>query len=158
MLVVGRVGWGNPHPTRLTPDEQYTHLSLWSLLGAPLLIGADLEKLDDFTLGLLTNDEVLAVNQDALGKQGVRVTKDGPVEVFAKQLEDGSTAVGLFNRGLLPATGTVKWTDLNLPAGAHRVRDLWRQQGVGTFADAYSASVAPHGVVFVRVYRAKLIR
>jgi len=68
MLVVGMVGWGTPHPTKLTPDEQYTHISLWCLLSAPLLLGADLDKLDDFTLSLLTNDEVLAVNQDSLGK------------------------------------------------------------------------------------------
>ena len=70
MLVVGQVGWGpNLHPTRLTPDEQYTHISLWCLLSAPLLIGCDLAQLDDFTLGLLTNDEVLDVNQDALGNR-----------------------------------------------------------------------------------------
>ena len=66
MLVVGHVGWGVPHPTRLTPDEQYSHISLWCLLGTPLLIGCDLEKLDPFTIGLLTNDEVLAVDQDEL--------------------------------------------------------------------------------------------
>lgn len=152
MLVVGWVGWGNPHRTALTPDEQYTHLSLWSLLGGPLLIGADLEKLDEFTLGLLTNDEVLEVNQDALGRQGVRVAKDDQVEVYAKTLEDGSTAVGIFNRGIFPATGTVQWTDLKLPAGSRRVRDLWRQKNIGAFTDAFTAPIAPHGVIFVRIY------
>ncbi len=69
MLIVGQVGWGNLHPTRLTPDEQYTHISLWCLLSAPLLIGCDMEKFDDFTLNLLSNDEVLALDQDALGKE-----------------------------------------------------------------------------------------
>ena len=69
MLVVGQVGWGSPHPTRLTADEQYTHISLWCLLSAPLLIGCDLGKVDDFTLGVLSNDEVLALDQDALGLQ-----------------------------------------------------------------------------------------
>ena len=75
MLVVGMVGWGNLHPTGLTPNEQYTHISLWCLLGSPLLIGCDMAQLDDFTLGLLTNDEVLEVNQDPLGKQAARLVK-----------------------------------------------------------------------------------
>ena len=100
MLVVGWVGWGPAlHPTHLTPNEQYTHISLWSLLSAPLLIGCDLTKLDDFTLNLLTNDEVLEVNQDPLGRQARRVFKRDDVEVWAKPLEDGSSAVGLFNVG-----------------------------------------------------------
>ncbi len=74
MLVVGKVGWGpNLHPTRLTPNEQYTHISLWSLLSAPLLIGCDMTQLDPFTFSLLSNDEVIAVNQDPLGKQASRV-------------------------------------------------------------------------------------
>ncbi len=77
MLVVGKVGWGPKlHPTGLTADEQYTHISLWCLLAAPLLIGCDLTQMDDFTLGLLTNDEVLAVDQDPLGKQATRVKED----------------------------------------------------------------------------------
>ena len=100
MLVVGWVGWGPAlHPTHLTPNEQYTHISLWSLLSSPLLIGCDLTKLDDFTLNLLTNDEVLEVNQDPLGHQARRFIKHDDVEVWAKALEDGSSAVGLFNLG-----------------------------------------------------------
>ncbi len=97
MLVVGLVGWGpSLHTSRLRPDEQYTHISLWCLLSAPLLIGCDLSKIDDFTMNLLTNDEVLAVDQDPLGKQAGRVTKENGKEVWAKQMEDGSTVVGLF--------------------------------------------------------------
>ncbi len=102
MLVVGKVGWGPKlHPTGLTADEQYTHISLWCLLAAPLLIGCDLTDLDDFTLGLLTNDEVLAVDQDSLGKQATRVKDDltTGVEVWMRPLADGTIAVGLFNRG-----------------------------------------------------------
>lgn len=102
MLVVGMVGWGpRLHPTRLTPDEQYTHITLWSLLAAPLLIGCDMTQLDDFTLGLLTNDEVLAINQDPSGKQAIRMQGDQPVSVaiLARPLADGTMAVGLFNRG-----------------------------------------------------------
>ena len=111
MLVVGYVGWGpNLHPSRLTPDEQYTHISLWCLLSAPLLLGCDLERLDPFTLNLLTNDDVLAVDQDALGKQATRVANQGDLDVYAKPLEDGSWAVGLFNRGPNNSTITVKWS------------------------------------------------
>jgi alpha-galactosidase len=102
MLVVGKVGWGPKlHPTGLTPDEQYTHISLWCLLAAPLLIGCDLTDMDDFTVSLLTNDEVLAVDQDPLGKEATRVKEDvkAGIEVWARPLADGSTAVGLFNRG-----------------------------------------------------------
>ena len=99
MLIVGQVGWGNLHPTRLTPDEQYTHISLWCLLSAPLLIGCDMTKFDDFTLNLLSNDEVLALDQDALGKEATCVIKDGDLRVYEKKLEDGGRALGFFNLG-----------------------------------------------------------
>lgn len=155
MLVVGQVGWGRLHPTKLTPDEQYSHISLWSLLGAPLLIGCDLAKLDDFTLGLLTNDEVLAVDQDVLCKQGVRVSSDSQLAVYSKPLEDGSLAVGLFNRTGEKATVTAQWSDLKIK-GKQQVRDLWRQKDLGKFDDKFEATVASHGVVFVRIAPAKL--
>lgn len=157
MLVLGRVGWGpNLHPTRLTPDEQYSHMSLWCLLSAPLLLGCDLANIDDFTLGLLTNDEVLAINQDALGKQATQFSNvDGKI-VYAKTLEDGSYAVGLFNRGETETNITLKWGPWgNLPTErvgmTFRVRDLWRQQDLGEFKDSFEAKVAPHGVVLVRL-------
>ena len=150
MLVIGVVGWGDPHPTRLTETEQYTHMSLWSLLSAPLLIGCDLTKLDDFTKGLLTNDEVLAVNQDRLGKQAKRVAKDAEIEVWAKPLADGSTAVGIFNRGFMPASHSVDLAALGL-AGKRSVRDLWRQEDLGHFEGAFKADVPPHGAVLLRV-------
>jgi alpha-galactosidase len=150
MLVVGRVGWGSPHPTRLTADEQYTHVSLWALLDAPLLLGADLESLDAFTLGLITNDEVIDVNQDPLCRQGIKVAGTTMAPIYARTLEDGSLAVGLFNRGEAPADVTVKWSDLGL-SGACTVRDLWRQQELATNAAGYSAQVPTHGVVLVKV-------
>jgi len=102
MLVVGKVGWGPKlHPTGLTPDEQYTHITQWALLGAPLLIGCDMTQMDSFTLGLLTNDEVLAVNQDRMCLQARRIKEDlgDGTEVWAKPLADGTIAVGVFNRG-----------------------------------------------------------
>lgn len=149
MLQVGLFGVPNRQnrtlkPTRLTPDEQYTQVTLWSLLSMPLLLSCDIESLDAFTLGLITNDEVLAVDQDPLGKPARRVAKEGGLEVWAKPLEDGSLAVGLFNRTAKPATGAVRWSDLKL-SGSHKVRDLWRQQDLFSFADAFEADVAPHG-------------
>jgi alpha-galactosidase len=150
MLVVGWVGWGQPHPTRLTPDEQYTHVSIWCLLSAPLLLGCDLQKLDPFTFGLLSNDEVLALDQDALGKQATCVAVEGPVFVYAKDLEDGSKAVGLFNTDMTNATAIARWSNLNLH-GARLVRDLWRQRDLGRFSGQFEADVPSHGVVLVRL-------
>jgi len=151
MLVVGQVGWGpSLHPTKLTPDEQYTHISLWCLLSAPLLLGCDLEKLDEFTLNLLTNDEVLNVNQDPMGRQAGRVAKVNDCEVWAKDMEDGSKAVGLFNRGTVEASVTAKWSDLGL-SGKQSVRDLWRQKYLGLFDGQFETFVPPHGVVLVRI-------
>jgi len=114
------------------------------------LIGCDMAQLDDFTLGLLSNDEVIEVNQDPLGKQAGRITKNGNLEVWAKDMEDGSKAVGLFNRGTNESPVSVTWTDLGLD-GKHKVRDLWRQKDLGKFKDKFEANVARHGVVLIKV-------
>jgi len=151
MLVVGWVGWGpHLHPTRLTAHEQITHITLWSLLCSPMLIGCDMTRLDEFTLGLLTNDEVIAVNQDPLGKQATRVKKDGDEEVWAKPLDDGSVAVGLFNKGEKGRMVTISWAELGL-TGPKTVRDLWRQTDIGSFDREYGVQVARHGASFVTV-------
>ena len=150
MLEIGTKEQGEPG---LTPDEEYTHMTLWSLVCAPLLLGADMATLSPFTLNLLTNDEVLAVNQDALGDQAVAVSKDGDMRVYAKKLEGGSMAVGLFNlSGKDSGTVTVKWSDLNVN-GSRSVRDLWRQKDLGAFNDRFSMSVAPHGAELVKISR-----
>jgi alpha-galactosidase len=151
MLVVGYVGWGNPRPTRLSPNEQYSHVSLWCLLSAPLLLGCDLSKADDFLVNLLSNDEVLEVNQDPLGKQAGRVSSVDGLEVWAKDMEDGSKAVGLFNTGLSEAKVTAKWSDLGIK-GPQRVRDLWRQKDLSVFDDLFEATVPRHGVMLVRLW------
>jgi alpha-galactosidase len=153
MLVVGYVGgWSSRtlHPSNLTADEQYTHISLWCLLSSPLLIGADLERMDDFTLSLLTNDEVLEINQDSLCKQATRVGGQGDLRVYAKPLDDGSLAVGLFNAGTSPTTVSASWSELKI-TGRQRVRDLWRQKDLGEFEGKFDSSVAPHGVTLVRI-------
>lgn len=150
MLVLGQIGNGKPRPTRLTADEQYAHMSLWCLFSGPLLLGCDLDQLDAFTLGLITNDEVLEVNQDSLGKQATRVARSGRCEVYARTLEDGSWALGLFNRSEEAAEVSVTWSQIGV--GKNQVvRDLWRQQELGLFAERFSAKVAAHGVVLVRV-------
>lgn len=150
-LVIGMVSWGRAQRgDRLTPDEQYSQVSLWALLAAPFLFGADLTQLDDFTKSLLTNDEVIAVDQDELGQQGRRIAQERGREVWARPLADGALAVGLFNRDELPAKVTVRWADLKL-SGARTVRDLWRQRDLGTFSDEFTAEVPRHGVVLVKL-------
>ena len=152
MLVVGWVGWGpDIRPSRLTPDEQYTHISLWSLLAAPLLIGCDLTRLDDFTLSLLTNDEVLAVDQDPLGKAAVPVYNHDEIQYWTRPLYDGSRAVGVFNLGEEKQEVTVRFADLKMEEGEYRVRDLWRQKEMGTFRDAFEVKVPSHGVIMVKI-------
>ena len=156
MMIVGWVGWGRgPRPTMLTPDEQYSHMSAWCLQSVPLLLGNDLTKLDDFTISLLTNDEVLAVNQDVLGKQATVVSRMDSCGVLAKDLEDGSKAAGLFNvTDSITRKLSVKWSELGIK-GKYIVRDLWRQKDIGTFEDEFSADVKPHGVVMITLRKAK---
>lgn len=151
MLVVGWVGWGpNLHPSRLTPNEQYTHITLWSLLSAPLLIGCDLERLDDFTLNLLTNDEVIAVNQDILGKQAVPVIIDGDVQVWVKELADGSKAAGIFNLGDQIVDYKLVFSKAGLP-GKVKIRDLWRQKDIGEYENSFDVKLPVHMVSFLKI-------
>jgi len=150
MLVVGWVGWGpSLHPSKLTPDEQYTHISLWSLLSAPLLIGCDLTRLDAFTLNLLTNDEVLSINQDPLGYQAKQIIHDKDIQVWVKELSDGTKSIGIFNLG----GKTLKYS-LNLNSigiiGSQNIRDLWRQKDLGNFTSKFDTTIPSHGVVLIK--------
>jgi alpha-galactosidase len=155
MLVVGQLGWGpKVKPTRLTPDEQYSHITLWCMLSAPLILGCDLEKLDDFTLGLLTNDEVLDINQDELGEQATRLGSNGTIDFFVKPLADGAFALAAFNRG-----ETVKTTNLNkasfygISGRIIRARDLWRQEDISGFnANRSPITIPPHGVLLLKLW------
>jgi alpha-galactosidase len=152
MLVVGQVGWGpSLHATHLSPEQQYSHISLWCMLSAPLLIGCDLEQMDAFTLNLLSNDEVLALQYDALGKQAVRVSTVGPIDVFLKPLEDGSHALGFFNRGSTAAKCSFnKFTRVGLPAKL-KARDLWRQKDLPDIDGTLQLEVPGDGVVLIKV-------
>lgn len=133
----------------LTPDEMHMQMTAWCMLAAPLLIGTDLTKLDALTLSILTNHEVIAVNQDTLGRQAVIAKKDGEFHTWTKPLADGTTAVAIFNRSDLEATITVKLADIGL-AGECHVRDLWRQRDVGML-DTISVQVGPHGAELFKV-------
>ena len=148
---IGYIKWNKTvMPVPLTQNEQYSYVSLWSLLAAPLFLGGDPTRLDEFTLGLLGNDEVIEINQDVLGKQAVRVSQDGGREVWVKDLEGGAKAVGLFNRGESEATVSVPWTLLGLQ-GEHVVRDLWRQKDLGKVGTKFETTVASHGVALIKI-------
>lgn len=150
-LLIGDILWkGKLQPTPLTHNEQYTYVTLWSLMSAPLVIGGDIRTLDPFTLSLLENPEVIAVDQDALGKQAVPVARDGDLEVWAKDMEDGSKAIGFFNLGSHAATVTVHWSDLGIH-GKQAVRDLWREKNLGVYDGSFHASVGPHGAAMFSV-------
>jgi len=139
-------------PSPFTPSEQYTQVSFWSLIAAPLILSGDISHLDPFTLSLLTNDEILAVDQDALVKAARRVAKVGETEVWARPLEDGGTAVGLFNLGDEPGPVTVSLKQLGL-SGNLKVRDLWRQRDLGPTSNMFTAQVPRHGVCMIKLKR-----
>jgi len=144
MLEVGNGG--------MTDTEYRAHFSLWAILAAPLIAGNDLRNMRPEIFDILTNKEVIAVDQDGLGREGERVWKDGDVEVWAKQLADGSRAVVLLNRGGRERQISANWEDLGYPSQVSAsVRDLWLHQDLGKFAGKFSASVASHGVVLVTV-------
>ncbi|EGF91720.1 melibiase family protein [Asticcacaulis biprosthecium C19] len=148
----GPNGWNDPDMLEvgnggMTHDEYRTHMSLWALLAAPLILGNDVRDMTPETVALLTNSEVIAVDQDPLGAQGLPVKKDGAAEIWVKPLSNGK-AVGLFNRGETPLTITGTWTELCISGAS--VRDLWT--GTETSAgDGFSYVIPPHGAVLVKV-------
>ncbi|HEX7362486.1 MAG TPA: glycoside hydrolase family 27 protein [Bryobacteraceae bacterium] len=146
MLEVGNGG--------MTNTEYRTHMSLWSLLAAPLLAGNDIRHMSKETKAILLNKEVIAVDQDRLGKEATRVAKNGDLEVWARPLSGGAYAVGLFNRGPSSAKVTAHWSDVGFH-GKARVRDLWAHANRGVFADEFSAQVPSHGTVMIKVWPAK---
>lgn len=131
----------------LSDDERRSSVTLWSIMGAPLQLGDDLTVLDGFGIQLLTNDEVLAVDQS--GRTG-KVVYEGATPVYAQALCDGSYYVALFNTGGSSATVTVNWVDMGF-TGSADVRDLWQHMELGTYPSAYSATLASHASSLVRV-------
>jgi alpha-galactosidase len=144
MLEVGNGG--------MTNTEYQSHFSLWAILAAPLMAGNDLDKMTPEIRGILTNKEVIAVDQDALGLQGRRVRHDDTADVWVKQLADGSRAVVLLNRGSAERTIAVSWEELGYPAHIEAaVRDLCAHKDLGKFTAKFSAPVASHGVAMIAV-------
>lgn len=131
-------------------DEDITQMSLWSLLAAPLFSSTDVTRLTKDQLAVLTNREVIAVDQDAKGIQGRRVSEIGPVQVWAKPLRRGRMAVGLINSGESPLPASVKFRDLGYSHPV-RVRDLWEKKDLGDFKGSYSATIPKHGVVLIEI-------
>jgi alpha-galactosidase len=139
MLEVGNGG--------LTDTEAKAHFSFWCLLAAPLMAGNDLRSMTPAVHDILTNPEVIAVDQDPLGIQGSRIRDDGDLEVWSKKLEKNRMAVILFNRGNTESPIKVSWEELGLDPGArYRVRDLWDRKGLGAFANEFSVIVGSHDV------------
>jgi alpha-galactosidase len=142
MLEVGNGG--------MTNDEYRQHMTLWVILAAPLLAGNDLSKMTPETLAILTNKDVIAVDQDKLGKQGDRVWAEGPKEIWAKPLSGGDKAVALFNRAPEPKSITLKLSDVGFSANA-KMRDLWTGKSVSATNGSYTVQIPKHGAVLLRV-------
>jgi alpha-galactosidase len=154
MLVLGKMTLANSHKSsKLTPEQEKTHFTMWCLLAAPLILGCDLEELDSATLSVITNDEVIAIDQDELGIQAVRVGANGPIDFYAKRLADGSHALGIVNRSSTAVTtGIRKLRYMGLPAKA-RARDLWRLQEIPDFDPNKTTFTVPgDGVVLLRLW------
>jgi len=157
-ILVGWVGdahgMGQGKKTTLTPNEQYSYMSLWSLMAAPLIFSGDMAKLDAFTLNVLCNAEVIEVDQDPLGKQAKILRQTHDEFVLVKELAGGSKAVGLFNLASHPRKLSVSWSDLGV-SGKHSVRDVWRQKEIGAFDKVFEIEIPRHGVSLVRVQSEK---
>jgi alpha-galactosidase len=144
MLEVGNGG--------MTNTEYRSHFSLWALMAAPLMAGNDLRSMTPEIRDILTNKEVIAIDQDPMGRQGRRVWKDGDFEVWAKQLQNGDRAVILLNRSRSSHEITVTWEQIGYPAHfSAALRDLWGHKDLGKFTGKFSAPVESHGVVMVTV-------
>ncbi len=168
-ILIGWVGsafkMGEGTQTTLTPNEQYFYMSMWSLMAAPLIFSGDMAKLDPFTLNVLCNHEVIAINQDPLGIQGRIIREENNQLIMRKPLSDGSIAVGLFHvtgETSHPAgyfdwgnregtTINLSWDELGL-TGNQNIRDVWRQQDLGTEPDGLSLQVPWHGVQLLRIF------
>jgi alpha-galactosidase len=151
-------GWNDPDmlvigARALTESECRTQFSLWAIMAAPLIAGNDVRNIPRKIREILLNKEVIAVDQDPLGRQGIRVWDDGKgLNVYSKALQgSGVRAVALLNRTRSPAAITVKWCDIGLPAGSASVRDLWAHIDRGTFQDGYRCYVPPHGTVMIKI-------
>lgn len=155
ILQIGAVGAqssGKAGKNRLTFEEQKTVMSMWCMLSAPLLIGADVEQLDDATLSLLTNEEIIAVNQDALGKAGSMLTTLENTEVWSKEMEDGSIVLGFLNLSKEVINVKIPLSELKLK-GKYKTRNLWKKEDLGIFENEFQTTIPAHGIVMLQLFR-----
>ena len=151
MMIVGQqLSFGSDHKTYLTPNEQYTHVSIWAMLGSPLLIGCDLTTMDDFTKSLLMNDEVIAVSQDRLGKTARRIRHTDAESVWTRPLAKNFTAVALVNRYPFAREIKVSFEEFGL-SGECWVKDLWKQECEGKHSGFYVATVPAHATKLIKM-------
>jgi len=150
MLCIGKMCWNQFKGSRLAPNEQYTHISLWALVASPLMIGCDMTRLDDFTFSLLSNDEVIAIDQDPLGAGAGVVAEGEDWEIWARPLADGSVAAGLYNKALKEQKIVLDMEKLGLGC-KWTVRDVWAQEDVGVFLGAYEQTVPGHATHLVKL-------
>lgn len=153
MMIVGNAVARGEGAIDLTESESRTHMALWVMAGSPLLLGSDLTAMNAATKAIVTNAEVLAINQDGRGLQGVKVAEDSAgLQVYSKVLSgSGKRAVMLLNRTGQSAPMTVRWTDTSLTGAAARVRDAWAKANLGSFAGSYTATVPAHGSMLLSV-------
>ncbi|RDD82410.1 glycoside hydrolase family 27 protein [Dyella tabacisoli] len=156
----GRAGpghWNDPDMLevgngKMTLEEYKSHFSLWAVLAAPLMAGNDLAAMTPDIKAILTNKEVIAIDQDPLGVEASRVAKQGDYEVWARPLKGGGRAIVLLNRSSASHTITATWNDLHLPSSLSlKVRDLWAHKDLPGAKGSFSAEVPSHGVVMVRL-------
>jgi len=145
---------GMPAPCPLTPNEQYAFMSLWCLMASPLFYSGDMTRLDEFTLNVLCNPEVIEVDQDPLGRCARVLTLDENTFLMVKDMADGGKAVGLCNRGEFESTVAAGWKDVGV-SGKQNIRDVWRQKDLGVFDQSYGTTVARHAVALIRLRPAK---
>lgn len=151
MLIVGFVGWGdNLHLTKLTPSEQYTHMSLWCLLNAPLMLGCDLTRIDPFTYNLLSNDEVLAIDQDILARGPKKYEISDNLQIWVKELADGSKALGIFNMSNARVSKMVELKEVGL-LDKYKITDLWRQKYLIS-GNTIKVDIPAHGVTLLKIF------
>lgn len=151
MLPLGRIGIrcvGGNRITHFTHDEQMTMMTLWALGPSPLMLGGNLPDNDDWTLSLISNPGVLAINQDPLGNPARRVTRQNQTEVWTRKLQGGKIAAGLFNRGKTATDVTLSWSEAGL-TGSLKARDIWDNHDLGKIDHDIKASVHPHGCILI---------
>ncbi|MDR1518284.1 MAG: NPCBM/NEW2 domain-containing protein [Dysgonamonadaceae bacterium] len=141
---------GRDTQSPMSPSEQYTCMTLWCMMAAPLIFSGELISLDDFTLNILCNAEVIDINQDKLGKPGYGVHKQDFTEIWKKELHDGTSAIAIFNKSPIKSTVTVDWKAIGY-SGKEEVRDIWRQQDLGTATNAAEFEIPRHGCMLLKV-------